>query len=106
MSTDTTMHSAMLRGNPFSDDHVIDVENPGLYNDSITTYEIENKTAAEKNSVLVLDPLPHLTVWSPQSSVSSSSPTQSPTQETSHPPIPWNTEDLSTPPSPSTASQT
>lgn len=85
MSSETSVSVTMLSGNPFSDSFVIDTEG-----------QPHRSTALQKPTIQVpiLDPLPHLTVWSPQPSISTLSTTPSPTHSTFDVPITWNNADL------------
>jgi hypothetical protein len=68
MTSGMSMASAMLSGNPFSDEHVIKFEDPELEDAQVTVAEeTQDRTALQKNTVTVpiLDTLPHLTVGSP-----------------------------------------
>ncbi|KAH7089880.1 hypothetical protein FB567DRAFT_627156 [Paraphoma chrysanthemicola] len=85
MRTDSTDSSTMLTGDPFSDCFTID-----------TTDQVHHSTAFNKPTIEVpiLDPLPHLTPWSPQSSLSTPSTTSSSTEASFDDPITWSNADL------------
>jgi hypothetical protein len=98
MTIGTPMTSVMLSGNPFSDGHVLKFEDSELEDvQAAVTEEPQESTALHKNTVtvLILDTLPHFTVGSPQSSISTLSTTSSPTQVSFDTPIQWNNADLS-----------
>ncbi|KAF2033450.1 hypothetical protein EK21DRAFT_98172 [Setomelanomma holmii] len=85
MNSDSTAIVAMPSGDPFSDSYEVDNEN-----------RLRHKTAILKNAVEVpiLSPLPHLTAWSPQSSISTHNTTPSPSQTSFDTPITWTNADL------------
>ncbi|KAL5114199.1 hypothetical protein ACEQ8H_007901 [Pleosporales sp. CAS-2024a] len=89
------MAPSIASENPFSDDHVIDLDADS--EDIHTTFaeSIHDQTALLKPTVQVpiLDPLPHLTAWSRQSSISPTSSTSSRTLA-SFRPIAWTNADL------------
>lgn len=97
MTSDTRMDSAILPENPFSDVYVVDVDSELEDAPGVTAKPREIVVPARYTGpVPILEPLPHLTVWSPQSSVSSSSTTFSPTELSFTGLILWNNADLST----------
>ncbi|KAH7073554.1 hypothetical protein BKA63DRAFT_603917 [Paraphoma chrysanthemicola] len=86
MSSDSADSIAMLTGDPFSDSFTIDT----------TIDQVHHRTALKKPTipVLILDPLPHLTPWSPQSSISTPSTTPSSIEASLNDPITWSNVDL------------
>jgi hypothetical protein len=83
----------MPPGDPFSDAYVIDFED--VYSPA-TKEQVLGTTISKKAIVTVpiLNTLPHIEPWSPQSTISISSSSSSPTQSY-FTPIHWTNEDLS-----------
>ncbi|KAH4063397.1 hypothetical protein HBI25_189730 [Parastagonospora nodorum] len=95
MNSDISVDSAILSDNPFSDEYVLDIDTVLEDAPSVTTKPREIIVPARYTGPIpILEPLPHLTVWSPQSSISSSSTTSSPTEHSFAGPIHWNNADL------------
>jgi hypothetical protein len=96
MTSDTRMDSAILSENPFSDEYVVDTDAKLEDAPSATAKTREIIVPAKYTGpVPILEPLPHLTAWSSQSSIFSSSTTSSPTEPSFTGPILWNNADLS-----------
>lgn len=95
MSCGLTATCAIPPGDPFSDAYVIDFEDGDEYS-PVTKEQVLERTISKTATVTVpiLDTLPHLVPWSPQSTISITSSSSSPTQS-SFTPIHWTNEDLS-----------